>query len=70
MSSSKKLMSKFQATIPKNIRKALQLTSGDTLVKAKPFDEEYLKAIQHTLTEWESTYDKKAFNHLQDLYEK
>ncbi|MDR3550124.1 MAG: type II toxin-antitoxin system PrlF family antitoxin [Candidatus Babeliales bacterium] len=77
--SSSKLTSKFQTTIPKEIREKLNLKSGDTIVfkvvddktivikKAKSFDKEYLKAIQNTLGEWDSNEDDKAFKHLQDI---
>jgi AbrB family looped-hinge helix DNA binding protein len=77
--SSSKITSKYQATIPKEIRDVLHLKAGDTVVfkvidrkiivikKAKPFDKEYLKTVQNTLTEWESENDEEAFEHLQDL---
>ena len=77
--SSSKLTSKFQTTIPKEIRDKLDLKSGDTIVfkilddktivikKAKGFDKEYLKAIQNTLGEWNSNEDDKAFKLLQDI---
>ena len=77
--SSSKITSKYQATIPKAVRDVLHLKAGDTVVfqvidkkiivikKAKPFDKEYLRAVQHTLTEWESENDEEAFRHLQDL---
>ena len=77
--SSSKLTSKFQATIPKEIRDLLKLKTGDTIIfkiidgktivlkKAKPFDKEYLKAVQNTLTEWESEEDEEAYKHLQDI---
>jgi len=77
--SSSKLTSKFQTTIPKEIREKLHLKSGDTIVfkivddktiaikKAKDFDTQYLKAIQNTLGEWDSDEDDQAFKHLQDI---
>lgn len=77
--SSSKLTSKFQTTIPKDIRDKLNLKSGDTIVfkivddktivikKAKNFDKEYLKATQNTLSEWESDEDEQAFKHLQNI---
>ena len=77
--SSSKITSKYQTTIPKEVRNILHLKAGDTVVfqiidkktivikKAKPFDREYLKAVQNTLTEWDSENDEEAFKHLQDL---
>lgn len=77
--SSSKLTSKFQATIPKEIRTLLHLKSGDTIIfevvdkkaivikKAKPIDKEYLRSIQNTLTEWDSDEDEENFGHLQNL---
>jgi len=76
---SSKLTIKFQATIPKDVRKSLKLKAGDTIVfeviddktvilkKAKPFDKEYLKALKHTLSEWESKYDEEDFKNLQNI---
>ena len=76
---SSKLTSKFQATIPKNIRKALKLKSGDSIIfevlsngtvvmrKARAFDKEYLQALKNTLSEWESEYDEEDFRNLQDI---
>jgi len=77
--SSSKLTSKFQTTIPKEIREKLNLKSGDTIVfkilddktivikKAQAFDKVYLRAIQNTLGEWDSNEDEQAFKHLQDI---
>ena len=74
-----KLTSKFQATIPKEVRKTLQLGAGDsiifliekdgsvTLKKVRPLDIEYLKALNQTLTEWDSEDDDEAFAHLQNV---
>ena len=74
-----KLTSKFQATIPKEIRKALKLQAGDAIVfsigtdglvvikKLQPLDKAYLEALNHTLTEWDSNHDDEAFANLQDI---
>jgi antitoxin PrlF len=70
-----KLTSKFQATIPKEVRITLHLTAHDQIVyeingdqvilrKATPLDLDYLNALQYTLTEWESEEDENAYKHL------
>lgn len=73
------LTSKFQATIPVEIRKHLHLKKRDKIVyellsdgtvvvrKTTPLDLEYLKAIESTLTEWNSEDDERAYKHLQNL---
>ena len=74
-----KITSKYQATIPKEIRNKLQIKAGDAVLfeiltdgtvvlkKAKPLDREYLKSLQNTLNEWEFEYDEQAFEHLQGI---
>lgn len=76
---SSRLTSKFQATIPLVIRKHLHLKERDEIVyellsdgtvvvrKTTPLDLEYLKAIESTLTEWDSEDDEQAYKNLQDL---
>lgn len=71
-----KLTSKFQATIPKEVRSTLHLTSHDQIIyeitdnnevilrKATPMDIEYLQALKYTLTEWGSTEDENAYKDL------
>ena len=71
-----KLTSKFQATIPLEIRKVLKLKAGDRVVfklkkdksveikKASKTDQAYLKAIGYTLSEWEDAQDEAAFKNL------
>lgn len=71
-----KLTSKFQATIPKEVRSTLHLTSHDQIVyeitdnnevllkKATPLDFDYLQALKYTLTEWESEEDEEAYKSL------
>ena len=74
-----KLTTKYQATIPKEVRTALGIESGDsiifqigqdgivTLKKVKPFDKSYLEAVGYTLSEWDSKEDDDAFANLQNL---
>ena len=76
---SSKLTSKFQATIPLEIRKHLHLKKSDQIVyellsdgtvvvrKTTPLDLEYLKSIESTLTEWNSEDDERAYKNLQNL---
>lgn len=76
---SSKLTSKYQATIPKEIRKSLKLQPGDTIVfqiddsgkvtvkKFKPIDRDYLEALNKTLSEWDSEEDEDAYENLQKL---
>jgi AbrB family looped-hinge helix DNA binding protein len=70
------LTSKFQATIPREVRARLQLKAGDkvrfivteqgevVLKKATPLDVAYLAAVETTLTEWNSPEDEEAFGGL------
>jgi antitoxin PrlF len=71
-----KLTSKFQATIPKEVRSTLHLKAQDQIVyeitkdnqvllrKATALDLEYLQALKYTLTEWESEEDERAYKDL------
>ncbi len=67
--------SKGQATIPAKVRKKLHLQPGDKvgfdikdnkviLIKIRPFDAEYHKALSSLLSEWESPNDDEAYNDL------
>ncbi len=68
-----KLSTKFQATIPKEIRDFLDLKSGDSIAfqildnnnivikKTKNFDKAYMQALNQTLSEWASEADDKTF---------
>lgn len=69
------LTSKGQTTIPAEVRKALDLKPGDkvtfevknhkaVLAKAAAFDYHYHKALQATLSEWDSAEDDEAYNGL------
>ena len=74
--SNSKLTSKFQATIPQDIRSILKLKAGDqiifevtkdkqvTLKKATPTDIAYLRSLESTLSEWNSKYDDEDYNDL------
>lgn len=70
-----KVTSKYQATIPTNIRKFLHLKQGDkvafqikndkvVLKKLKTPDIEYLQSMSDTLSEWNSTEDDEAYDNL------
>ena len=70
-----KLTSKFQATVPTPVRKALQLNAGDligfevqgdqvVLRRATPLDLAFAQALEGTLTEWSSAEDDHAFKSL------
>ena len=70
-----KLTSKFQTTIPQEVRKYLLLKKGDEIVfeiedgqvvlrKATPFDIEYLSSVESTLSEWNSENDEEAYKGL------
>ena len=67
--------SKGQATIPAEVRRKLHLVPGDKvgfditddkviLIRIRPFDAEYHKALSRTLSEWESPNDDEAYNDL------
>jgi len=74
-----KLTTKFQATIPQDVRARLKLKAGDRIIfevkkdnrievrKAMPLDLEYLKSLEATLGEWNSENDEEAFRDLQDV---
>lgn len=70
-----KITSKYQATIPKEIREKLRLGQGDSvgfdiedgkvvIRKISPLDVAYLRAVQETLTEWLSDEDEELFRDL------
>ncbi len=73
---SARLTSKYQATIPKEIRKHLHLESGDEILyellpddtvlvrKTSPLDLDYLGALNSTMNEWESDQDEQAYKNL------
>ena len=70
-----KLTKKYQATVPKAVRKKLKLNAGDVIAfeidndiiklrKATPIDIEFSSALVPTLSEWESQHDEEAYNDL------
>ena len=70
-----KLTRKYQATVPKVVRKKLKLNAGDVIAfeiedeiiklrKAMPIDIEFSRALVPTLSEWESENDEEAYNDL------
>lgn len=68
--------SKFQATIPQEIRLILNIKSGDKILfeilpnnqvlirKESPFDRMYAESLQGTLEEWNSQNDDEDFRGL------
>ena len=74
-SSKSKLTSKYQTTIPQEVRELLLLKKGDEVVfeiedgqvvirKATPLDLEYLSSVESTLSEWNSENDEDAYKNL------
>jgi len=70
-----KLTKKYQATVPKAVRKKLDLNAGDIIAfeidkdiiklrKASPVDIDFLNALAPTLSEWNSQNDEEAYNDL------
>ena len=70
-----KLTSKYQATIPEAVRKAIGLQAGDRIAfdiedgvirlrKAVPLDLEYCQALEGTLSEWNTAEDQAAYRDL------
>jgi antitoxin PrlF len=68
-----RLTSKCQTTIPREIREKLSLRPGDAIVyeiagdevrlrKGSPRDISYLRALQTTLSEWDSPEDGAAYD--------
>ena len=74
-----RITSKFQTTIPKNVRSALNIRVGDSIVfevidkqtviikKVDSEDATYAKALKNKLSEWETKIDDEAFDDLQNL---
>ena len=75
MQPTSRITSKGQTTIPRAVREKLSLRPGDVIVyeieddgvrlrKQRPLDLAYLRAVQTTLSEWESPEDAAAFDDL------
>ena len=68
-----KITSKGQTTIPQEVRLALKVQAGDSLVweiapdgsarvrRAQPLDVTYLQALEGTLSEWHCAEDEEAY---------
>jgi antitoxin PrlF len=70
-----RITAKAQTTVPKEVRAALGVKPGDTLVyriakgkvtlaRAEPVDRAYLKSVEGTLSEWASEEDAAAYDNL------
>lgn len=70
-----KVTSKYQATIPAEVRKRLGIEKGDVvcfevqdekvvLRRVSPLDVEYARAVAATLSEWASENDEEAYRGL------
>ena len=70
-----KLTSKYQATIPEPVRRVLHLNAGDAIAfdiddnqirlrKARPVDLVFSQALEGTLSEWQSDADEEAYHDL------
>jgi bifunctional DNA-binding transcriptional regulator/antitoxin component of YhaV-PrlF toxin-antitoxin module len=75
ITASSKLTSKYQATIPRPVRRVLGLARGDRIAfvvrkkevrlkKFGPGDLEYLEAIEPVMSEWTSHQDEEAYRKL------
>jgi antitoxin PrlF len=74
-SAKSKLTSKYQTTIPQEIRDLLLLRKGDEVIfeiedgqvlirKATALDLDYLSSVESTLSEWNSENDEEAYKDL------
>jgi AbrB family looped-hinge helix DNA binding protein len=70
-----KLTSKYQATIPAGVRKALNLRAGEVVAfdveggevrlrKGTPLDVEFARGVTGTLGEWATRADEEAYREL------
>ena len=71
-----KITAKGQTTIPQDVRTALHVAPGDSIVwevdadgtatvrRVQPMDIEYLRVIEGTLSEWSGSADEAAYRDL------
>ena len=71
-----KITAKGQTTIPQDVRAALHVGPGDliawevgadgtaTVRRVQPIDADYLRAVEGTLSEWDSAADDEAYRGL------
>ena len=76
MATISKITSKGQTTVPQEVRTALNSKPGDLLAwevgtdgrvavrRVQPVDVEYLKAVEATLSEWNTAEDQAAYGDL------
>ena len=76
MSAVSKITAKGQTTVPSQVRAALQSKPGDLLAweidaegrvsvrRISPVDVEYLRAVEGTMTEWNTAEDEAAYGDL------
>jgi antitoxin PrlF len=76
MSAIAKITSKGQTTIPREVRAALDVKPGDSIIwdvhdtgrvevrRAHPLDLEFLGGLESTLSEWSSPEDDEAYRDL------
>ncbi|OFW79829.1 MAG: hypothetical protein A2887_06430 [Alphaproteobacteria bacterium RIFCSPLOWO2_01_FULL_40_26] len=76
-----KVTTKFQTSIPKEVRERLAIHAGDyitfeirgnsaTLKKVEKIDKNLLKLMQKNMQEWNSKEDDKQFSYLENLIRK
>jgi antitoxin PrlF len=72
MQTSSQLIHDNQTILPEPVLEALNLREGDAIIfeidqagvhlrKAPPIDVAFTKALQHTLSEWDSAADNEAY---------
>ena len=76
MATISKITTKGQTTVPREVRAALKSKPGDLLAwdiekdgrvavrRIQPVDVEYLKAVEATLSEWNTAEDEAAYGDL------